>query len=474
MAAEPDIAGPKCQSGTTTTPARSGPYPLSLRRRFHTPQKEQTQEGWLSRRQLLEWVSRFRLSRECGVRIGVVSPYAWTVPGGVNNHIMSLVEHLERRGHQTWVIAPAGDLLHAPTSLPNNFISAGRAIPVKANGSIAYVSPWPLMLQKMGRIFAGCDLDLVHVHEPTIPAAGAAATMAARIPVVGTFHAAGTASGYYQRYRPLADRIMASISVRIAVSETARECVFANFPGDYRVIPNGIDVERYSIARMAGKTKGRILFIGRVEPRKGLSVLLEAFSSLRRRMPEASLVLAGPSPEELGALTRSRNGGGDRLEGIEALGRVSLEMKLEQMRKAEVLCAPSLGGESFGIVLTEALAAGIPVVASDIPGYRAVLAEGAAGLLVPPSEPSALENALFSLLQSPDLRRDMSSAGIARAERYSWDRVIEQVLEAYEDALAAGPCVVRQKPVPLFGQIRHSLRTRSEPAPVLPLRPSGS
>jgi phosphatidylinositol alpha-mannosyltransferase len=398
------------------------------------------------------------------VRIGVVSPYAWTVPGGVNNHIMSLVEQLDRRGHQTWVIAPAGDLTHAPASLPDNFITAGRAIPVKANGSVAYVSPWPLMLPKMARIFAACDLDLVHVHEPTIPATGAAATMAARIPVVGTFHAAGTASGYYQRFRPLADRIMASIVVRIAVSETARECVVAHFPGDYRVIPNGIDVGQYAPARTAGKTRGRILFIGRVEPRKGLSVLLEAFASLRRQMPEASLVLAGPNSDELRVLIQSRNGCVDYLEGVEVLGRVPVEMKLEQMRKAEVLCAPSLGDESFGIVLTEALAAGIPVVASDIPGYRAVLAEGAAGVLVPPGEPSALANALLSLLQNPDLRRDLSTAGIARAERYSWDRVIGQVLEAYEDALAAGPCVVRQKPVPLFGQIRHSLRARSEAA----------
>jgi phosphatidylinositol alpha-mannosyltransferase len=118
------------------------------------------------------------------VRVGVVSPYAWTVPGGVNHHITSLVEHLERRGHQAWIIAPAGDITNAPTDLPANFITAGRAIPVKANGSVAYVSPWPLMLQRMGRILASCDLDLVHVHEPTIPAAGCSATMAAKIPVV--------------------------------------------------------------------------------------------------------------------------------------------------------------------------------------------------------------------------------------------------------------------------------------------------
>ncbi len=393
------------------------------------------------------------------MRVGVVSPYAWTVPGGVNNHIMSLVEHLERRGHEAFVIAPAGDLTKSATDLPTNFITAGRAIPVKANGSVAYVSPWPLMLQKMGRILASCDLDLVHVHEPTIPAAGAAATMAAKMPVVGTFHAAGIASGYYQRFRPLADRIMASIAVRVAVSEAARECVVTQFPGDYRVIPNGIDVDLYASARSADKTTGRVVFIGRAEPRKGLSVLLEAFAGLRRQMPEASLVLCGPSPNDLRALTKSKNGCVACLDGVEALGRVPVEVKLDQMREAEILCAPSLGGESFGIVLTEALAAGIPVVASDIPGYRAVLAEGAAGVLVPPGEAPVLENALLSLLQNPDLRSDLSTAGITRSERYSWDRVIEQVLDAYQDALYAGPVVVKQKPVPLFGQIRHSLRS---------------
>lgn len=398
------------------------------------------------------------------MRIGVVSPYAWTVPGGVNNHVMSLVERLEHQGHQAWVIAPAGDLQSSPNPLPTNFVMAGRAFPFRANGSVAYVSVWPLMLQKMARIIAQHDLDLLHVHEPAIPMAGAAATMAARIPVVATFHAAGDASAFYKRFEPLARRIMASIAIRIAVSEPARECVATHFPGEYRVIPNGIDLETYARARRANKTNGRILFIGRPEPRKGLSVLLEAFAGLRLKMPDASLVLAGPSEEDVRGLIHSRNGCRVCLDGVEALGRVSLEAKLEQMRRAEVLCAPSLGGESFGIVLTEALAAGIPVVASDIPGYRAVLAEGAAGVLVPPGEASALESALLSLLHDRGLRRDLSVAGIARSERFSWDRVIGQVLEVYEDALVAGPSVVKQQPVPLLGQIRHSLRSRSAAA----------
>jgi phosphatidyl-myo-inositol alpha-mannosyltransferase len=393
------------------------------------------------------------------VKIGVVSPYAWTVPGGVNDHIMNLVEQLERHGHQAWVIAPAGGFAPSKMALPSSFICAGRALPVRANGSVAYVNPWPLMLQKMGRILANGKFDVVHVHEPTIPSTAAAATMAARVPVVGTFHAAGYASHYYERYNPLATRIMTCVGVRIAVSEAARDCVVGHFPGHYRVVPNGIDVKKYAAVRDGTKVRGRILFIGRPEPRKGLSVLVDAFARLRSSFPEASLVLAGPTADELQALmSRSRNTRADTFEGIEALGRVSNEVKLEQMGKAEVICAPSLGGESFGIVLIEALAAGVPVVASDIPGYRAVLDGGDAGVLVPPGDASALENGLLSVLLDRGMQRDLSLQGVALAERYSWGRLIDQVLEAYEEAMGLGLRRVREPRVPLLTQIRYSLR----------------
>jgi phosphatidylinositol alpha-mannosyltransferase len=322
------------------------------------------------------------------------------------------------------------------------------------------------MFQKMGKIIAKHDLDLIHVHEPAIPAAGAAATMAAKIPVVGTFHAGGSACNSYGRFRPLAERIIASITVRIAVSEAARKCVAGTFPGDYRVIPNGIDVDTYAAVRQKDKIPGRILFIGRPEPRKGLAFLLQAFSALRRSMPEASLVVTGARPDEVKALARTLDGGGEYLDEVQALGRVPVEVKLEEMRKAEVFCAPSLGNESFGIILTEALAAGIPVVASDIAGYREVLAEGAAGVLVPPGDPAALEQALLRVLRDSVLRNELSIAGIAHSERYSWKRVVEQVIDAYYDALVAGPIVVNNRPVPLFGQIRHSLRVRKD-APTL-------
>jgi phosphatidylinositol alpha-mannosyltransferase len=245
------------------------------------------------------------------------------------------------------------------------------------------------------------------------------------------------------------------------VSETARQTVSAAFPGEYRVIPNGIDIELYAAARTGKTIRGRVLFLGRPEPRKGLPALLEAFEGVRRRLPGASLVLAGPTPEELQALAcRGRRMPDRSFEGVTALGRVSHDAKIRELATAEVLCAPSNGGESFGIVLIEAMAAGVPVIASDIPGYRAVLAEGSAGVLVPPDDPAALESALTTVLTNSDLRRDLSLAGIARAERYSWDRLVGQVMDAYEEAIALGPQEVREPPVPVFSQMRHFLTTK--------------
>jgi phosphatidylinositol alpha-mannosyltransferase len=278
--------------------------------------------------------------------------------------------------------------------------------------------------------------------------------MVAKVPVVGTFHAAGEASGYYERWRPLAQRILASLTMRIAVSEAARDCVETHFPADYRVIPNGIDLAAYAPARGGGRVSGRVVFVGRPEPRKGLPIMIEAFLQLRKRLPHASLVLVGPTEEEyLAVLPPTYDE--QSLLGIRALGHASHDMKVEELRQAEILCAPSLGGESFGLVLTEGLAAGLPVVASDIPGYNAVLGGGDLGVLVPPGDVPALEQALFSTLEDADLRHSLMENGSNWVERYSWDRVVDQVLETYAEALILGPRVVDASAVPVLGQIRH-------------------
>ncbi len=395
------------------------------------------------------------------MRIAVVSPYSWSVPGGVNNVVMNLVRRLEKTGHEVWIIAPAGTLVRRAKNLPPNFISAGRTIPVRSNGSVAHVSASPFMLQKMQRLLSQKQFDLVHVNEPGTPAVGSTAVLVAKIPVVSTFHAAGDAREYYQRWAPLATRVLAGISVGITVSEAARDCVSTHFPGDYRVIPNGIDIEPYAKVRDAAKIEGRILNIGRPEPRKGLTILIEAFAELRQRMPGVSLTLVGTSEEQLRALYSRKTPDLDKkLQGIEALGSLGEADKIEQMGKAEVMCAPSLGGESFGIVLTEALAAGLPIVASDIDGYRAVLADGANGVLTPPGDAKALEDALFKTLSDEELRRQLSEDGIKRAQRYSWDRVVGQIEDAYEDAIRLGPRTVPGPRVPLVKQALHFARSR--------------
>jgi phosphatidylinositol alpha-mannosyltransferase len=230
--------------------------------------------------------------------------------------------------------------------------------------------------------------------------------------------------------------MMERIDVRIAVSEAARKFPASRFPGDYRIIPNGIPVERFAVCHDRPKVSGRVLFIGRAEPRKGLDVLVRAFAQVRERLPHASLVIAGATRRQV--LEAARNGFRAPLDlnGVEPLGWVEDHEKIEQLGAAEVVCAPSLTAESFGIVLVEAMAAGVPVVASDLPGYRSVLRDGAAGRLVPPSDPAALAAALVDLLGDAPARRRFAAAGMAAADELSWVHVTDSILHAYTDAMA--------------------------------------
>jgi phosphatidylinositol alpha-mannosyltransferase len=314
----------------------------------------------------------------------------------------------------------------------------GTAVPLPSNGSRSYISVNPRVVLRMDRAVRHGRFDVLHVHEPGVPSVSLAAVFLATSPVVGTFHAALESSWGYE-YAPWLGRMgMERLDVRIAVSEAAREFPARLYPGDYRIIPNGVTVEKYAPAVGATKVKGRVFFIGRAEKRKGLGVLLHAFARLRRRLPHVTLVIAGATRGQ--ALEASRLGYGPPLdlEGVEALGWVIDDEKIAQLAKAEVVCAPSLAAESFGIVLAEAMAAGVPVVASDLPGYRSVLGNGEAGRLVPPGEPALLADALYDLLQDADERRRLAAAGLATAQRLSWARVTDEIITAYEDALAVG------------------------------------
>jgi phosphatidyl-myo-inositol alpha-mannosyltransferase len=375
------------------------------------------------------------------MRVGLVTPYSWTVPGGVNHHIEHLAEELEHRGHEAWIIAPVGALTLRRRSVDSarhpfaeRFIPVGTALPVPSNGSRAYLAFSPRTVTRVDRTIRHGRFDVLHVHEPATPAVSMAAVMLSTCPVVGTFHAALDSSRGYDDWAWLMRLIMERIDVRIAVSEAAQAFPASRYPGDYRIIPNGIPVERFEVCQGKPKVDGRILFIGRAERRKGLDVLVKAFPLVRRRLPHATLVIAGATRRDVLEAVRGARTPPD-LDGIEPLGWVDDKDKLAQLGAAQVVCAPSLTAESFGIVLVEAMAGGVPVVASDLPGYRSVLRDGAVGRLVPPGEPAALAAALVDLLQDEPARTRFAAAGKAVAADLSWVHVSDSIINAYEDAL---------------------------------------
>lgn len=329
------------------------------------------------------------------MRVGLVCPYSWSVPGGVQSHVAGLARALRAQGVEAEILAPAD-------AADGEVLPLGRSIPIPSNGSVQRVALSPAAVARTARAVRGREYDVVHVHEPMLPAAGLTALAAARVPVVATFHMYRQALLWYAVFAPVVRLAARRIDAFLAVSPAAAEYARRGTGRDLEIVPNGVDVEAFA-ALPDERRGGRVLFIGRDEPRKGLDVLREA----HRRLGGAELVLVGPS------------------------GHVSDEELRAELARADVLVAPSLGGESFGIVLVEAMAAGVAVVASDIPGYREVLPADA-GVLVPPGEPAALAAALERVLADDAARARMGEAGRREATRYAWPRVAEQTLAVYE------------------------------------------
>jgi phosphatidylinositol alpha-mannosyltransferase len=418
------------------------------------------------------------------VRIALVSPYSWTYPGGVTRHIEALSAELVAQGHEPEILAPfdpddaLSRRLHRGArpqrrEPPENFVPLGRTIGIPANGAVSNLTGTPHSVFAIRNALRTGGYDVAHIHEPIVPLIGFDALMSSEeLPLVGTFHTYSTnpVSNGIGAVVMGGRRRMNRLHARIAVSEAAAWTARRFYGGHYRIVPNGVLLDAAGtdgleagadsdvvqsrgmegsanrgsssadVARALASTHPdigplRILFIGQAVERKGLPVLLRAFEALREQIP-ATLTLVGASAAEIAPMLLD-----DR--GVRALGKVSEEQKNAELARADVLCAPSLRGESFGMVLTEAFAASTPVVASDIPGYRDVARDGLDSLLVPPGDALALAEALRTLALDQARRTSMARIAREHAERFSWAHVAEEVVEVYEQAIAVGQPTTR-------------------------------
>ncbi|MFF5446762.1 glycosyltransferase family 4 protein [Streptomyces sp. NPDC012888] len=380
------------------------------------------------------------------MRIGIVCPYSWDVPGGVQFHIRDLAEHLIRLGHEVSVLAPADD----ETPLPPYVVSAGRAVPVPYNGSVARLNFGFLSAARVRRWLHDGTFDVIHIHEPASPSLGLLSCWAAQGPIVATFHTSNPRSRAMIAAYPILQPALEKIRARIAVSEYARRTLVEHLGGDAVVIPNGVDVEFFARAEPNPDWSGRTLgFIGRIdEPRKGLPVLMAAFPRIAEACPDVRLLVAGRGDEEEAVATlpealRSR---------VEFLGMVSDEDKARLLRSVDVYVAPNTGGESFGIILVEALSAGATVLASDLDAFAQVLDQGAAGELFANEDPAALADAAVALLEDPARRAALAKHGSAHVRRFDWSTVGADILAVYETVTMGAAAVAADE--------RVSLRTR--------------
>ena len=363
------------------------------------------------------------------MKIALVSPYDWTVSGGLNNHIHHLAEQFVQLGHEPHIIAAGSKPAHSEIC---PVTTIGRPIPLRVSGSVARIT---LSLRTAGavkRVLADTDFDIVHVHEPYMPQLPIQFLRYSTAVNVGTWHAARESNWAYIYGRRLIKRWQRKLDGKIAVSAAAVKHIEKYFPGYYNIIPNGVDIEHFErdVEPLPEFNDGKlnVLFVGRPEKRKGLKYLIRAFVGVQREIPDARLIVVGAG--EFGHYERAvRNA---KLHDVVFRSYVPFDELPRYHHTAHVFCAPNTGYESQGIVLLEAMAAGLPIVASNIDGFAGVLTHGVEGLLVRPEDGQALADALVELLRAPERSRAMAQRGRERAQYFSWDRVSQQVLSYYE------------------------------------------
>lgn len=368
------------------------------------------------------------------LRIGIVCPYSFDVPGGVQFHVRDLAEALLARGHSVSVLAPADD----DTPVPDYITPAGKAVPVRYNGSVARMTFGPMSARRVRKWLVGGEFDILHLHEPVTPSLGMLALWVASGPIVATFHTALLRSRALQVAYPIVRPSLEKLSARIAVSEDARRTLVEHLGGDAVVIPNGVYAERFRVAEPDPAWTGTpdaptVAFLGRLdEPRKGLPVLMAAVPGVLAQHPGTRFLIAGRGE----GAEEARQALGPHAGAVELLGPISDDEKARLLSSADVYCAPHTGGESFGIVLVEAMSAGATVVASNLGAFRRVLDEGAAGVLFRNGDSDHLAETLNHVLGDPELRRSTAAHAARVVGRYDWSVVTEQVLTVYEMVLS--------------------------------------
>jgi phosphatidylinositol alpha-mannosyltransferase len=366
------------------------------------------------------------------LRIGIVCPYSWDFPGGVQNHVRDLAEFLISNGHYVEVLAPATE----SEDLPDYVVSAGRAISIPYNGAVARILFGVVANNRVRSWIHEGNFDLMHLHEPAIPSLSLLACWAGEGAMVGTFHAAAKYQKAIVAIGPILEPVIEKLSARIAVSESARLTLTAHLETDAIVIPNGIYADKYrdgsSRADWQGNTIG---FLGRFEEdRKGLPVLLDALPIISRFIPDIRVLIAGPGDSEE-VLEKVDPQLRDR---VEFLGKISEEDKADFLASVSLYIAPNTGGESFGIILAEAMAGGATVVASNIPAFADVLGDGQYGALFESENSENLAKVIIDLLRDDAKRKELAAAGAIHAQRFDWGQVGEEIFEVYELAMMNG------------------------------------